>query len=149
VYVDAGFSKADLLAIRPDGQGDVTTTHVAWKATRGIGAKPSPLLVHDLVYSVSDTGGVITCLEARTGAEVWRQRVGGGAHTASLLYADGTAYAFAEDGSAVAFKPGRTFEVLGRGRLDEAGVMATPAIAGKALFLRTESHLYRVERRPR
>jgi outer membrane protein assembly factor BamB len=147
VYVDTGFSKADLLAIRPDGQGDVTATHVAWKATRGIGAKPSPLLVGDLVFSVSDTGGVLTCLDGRTGAELWQQRVGGGAHSASLLYADGAAYAFAEDGSAIAFKPGRTFQEVARARVDEGGVMATPAIAGSALFLRTESHLYRLERR--
>ena len=148
VYVNTGFSKADLLAIRPDGQGDVTSTHVAWKATKGIGAKPSPLLVDDLIYSVSDAGGVVSCLDARTGAEVWQQRVGGGGHSASLLVADGAIYVFAEDGSTAVLKPGRAYEALGRGQLEEGGVMATPAIAGSALFLRTESHLYRIERRP-
>ncbi len=149
VYVDTGFSKADLLAIRPDGRGDVTETHVAWKVTKGIGAKPSPLLVDDLIYSVSDTGGVVTCLDAKTGAEVWQHRVGGGGHSGSLLFGDGAIYAFAEDGSAVAFKPGRQYEELGRGALEEGGVMATPAIAGRSVFLRTESHLYRVETPPR
>ena len=148
VYIDTGFSKADLLAIRPDGRGDVTATHVAWRAIKGIGAKPSPVLVGDLIYAVSDTGGVVTCLDATTGAEVWQHRLGATAHSASPLFADGALYFFSEDGSAVALKPGREYREMGRGRLEEEGVMATPAIAGKALFLRTESHLYRVEKRP-
>ena len=148
VYLSTGFSKADLLAIRPDGRGDVTETHVAWKVTKGIGNKPSPLIVDDLIYSVSDTGGVVTCLDAKTGAEVWQHRVGGDRHTGSLLFGDGAIYVFAEDGSAIALKPGREFVELGRGRLDEGGVMATPAIAGRSVFLRTESHLYRLEARP-
>jgi outer membrane protein assembly factor BamB len=148
VYLSTGFSKADLLAIRPDGRGDVTETHVAWKVTKGIGNKPSPLVVDDLIYSVSDTGGVVSCLDAKTGAEVWQYRVGGGAHTSSLLFGDGAIYAFAEDGSAIALRPGREFVELGRGRLDEGGVKATPAIAGRSIFLRSESHLYRLEIRP-
>jgi len=148
VYVANGRGKSELLAIRPDGRGDVTGTHVAWRALRGIGASPSPVLVGDLVYSVSDKTGVVTCLDARTGAQVWQQRVGGGGHTASLLYGDGAIYVFGEDGTGVAFEPGRAYKELGRSRLGEGGVMATPAIAGRALFLRTESHLYRVETRP-
>ena len=148
VYIDTGFSKADLLAIRPDGHGDVTDTHVAWRAIKGIGAKPSPVMVDDLLYAVSDTGGVVTCLEAKTGAEVWQHRLGAPGHSASPLFADGALYFFAEDGSAVALKPGREYVEMGRGSVEEAGVMATPAIAGKALFVRTESHLYRLEKRP-
>jgi outer membrane protein assembly factor BamB len=145
VYVASGRGKAELLAIRPDGHGDVTGTHVAWKALRGIGASPSPVLVGGYVYSVTDKAGVVTCLDARTGAEVWQRRVGGGAHTASPLFADGAIYFFAEDGSAVALEPGPESRELGRGALGEGGVMATPAIAGQSIFLRTESHLYRLE----
>jgi outer membrane protein assembly factor BamB len=100
------------------------------------------------VYAVSDTGGVVTCLDAKTGAEVWQHRIGGGGHSASPLFADGALYFFAEDGSAVAVAPGREYRELGRGALGEKGVMATPAIAGKAVFVRTESHLYRLESRP-
>jgi outer membrane protein assembly factor BamB len=148
VYVDTGFGKADLLAIRPDGRGDVTDTHVAWKATRGIGSKPSPLLVGDLIYAVSDTGGVVTCLDARTGAEVWQHRVGGGGHSASPLFADGAIYVFAEDGSAVVLATGREYREVGRGSLAENGLMATPAIADRSVFVRTEAHLYRIEARP-
>ena len=146
VYVASGRGKAELLAIRPDGQGDVTETHVAWKAIRGIGASPSPVLVGEHIYSVTDKAGVVTCLNAKTGAEVWQRRVGGGAHSASPLFADGALYFFGEDGSAVALAPGSESRELGRGTLGEGGVMATPAIAGQAIFLRTESHLYRLER---
>ncbi len=148
LYVGSGRGPSELLAIRPDGQGDVTDTHVAWKALRGIGSSPSPLLVGDLIYTVSDKGGVVTCLEAKTGAEVWQQRTGAAAHTASPLFANGAVYFFAEDGSGVTLEPGREYREAGRASLGEGGVMATPAIAGKAIFLRTESHLYRLENRP-
>jgi outer membrane protein assembly factor BamB len=148
VYVDTGYGKASLLAIRPDGRGDVTDSHVAWRALKGVGAKPSPVLVDDLLYAVADTGGVVTCIDARTGGEVWQERVGGTGHSGSPLFADGALYFFGEDGSAIALEPGRSYKELGRGRLDEGGVMATPAIAGRAIFLRTESHLYRLEKRP-
>ena len=145
VYVASGRGPAELLAIRPDGLGDVTDTHVAWKAFRGIGASPSPVLVGEHVYTVTDKAGVITCLNAKTGTEVWQRRIGGGAHTASPLFADGALYFFGEDGSAVALEPGPESRELGRGALGEGGVKATPAIAGQAIFLRTESHLYRLE----
>jgi len=147
LYVGTGRGPSELLAIRPDGNGDVTDTHVAWRARHGIGSSPSPLLVGDLIYTVSDKGGIVTCLDAHTGAEIYQQRSGARAHTASPLYADDAVYVFAEDGSALALAPGRRYRELGRARLGEGGVMATPAIAGRAIFVRTESHLYRIEER--
>ncbi len=147
LYVGTGRGPSELLAIRPEGKGDVTGTHVVWRAGRGIGSSPSPLLVGDLIYTVADKGGVVSCLEAKTGAEVWQARTGAPANTASPLYAGGALYLFGEDGSAVALAPGRALQELGRAQLAEGGVMATPAIAGNALFLRTESHLYRIEKR--
>ena len=148
VYVGSGRGPSELLAIRPDGSGDVTGTHVAWKAARGIGSSPSPILVGDRIYAVADKGGVLTCLDAKTGVELWQHRTGPHDHTASPLFADGALYLFAEDGSALLLEPGREYRELGRAALDEGGVMATPAIAGRALFVRTESHLYRIEKRP-
>jgi outer membrane protein assembly factor BamB len=148
IYLSTGFGRSELLAIRPDGEGDVTDTHVMWKAFQGIGRKPSPLMVDDLLYTVSDSGGIVSCLDARSGREVWKARVGGEAHSASPLLADGRIYVFAEDGSAAVLAPGREQRELGAGRVDEGGVMATPAIADDAIFLRTESHLYRIEKQP-
>jgi outer membrane protein assembly factor BamB len=147
LYVGSGRGPSELLAIRPDGAGDVTNTHVAWRAARGIGSSPSPLLVGDLIYTVADKGGVVTCLDAKTGAELWRSRTGAPANTASPLFADGALYFFAEDGGALMLAPGREYRELGRAQLAEGGVMATPAIAGRALFVRTESHLYRIEKK--
>ena len=148
VYVGSGRGPSELLAIRPDGSGDVTATHVAWKAARGIGSSPAPILVDGLIYAIADKGGVLTCLDAKTGAELWQHRTGPHDHTASPLYADGALYLFAEDGQALLVAPGREYKELARPAVDEAGVMATPAIAGRSIFLRTESHLYRIERRP-
>jgi outer membrane protein assembly factor BamB len=148
LYVASGRGPSELYAIRPDGSGDVTGSHVAWKAARGIGSSPSPILVDGLLYAVADKGGVVTCIDARTGEELWQQRTGAHDHTASPLYADGALYFFAEDGSALLLAPGREYRELARAGVDEAGVMATPAIAGRSIFLRTESHLYRIERRP-
>ncbi|HYE99778.1 MAG TPA: PQQ-binding-like beta-propeller repeat protein, partial [Planctomycetota bacterium] len=146
VYVSSGHGKALLLAIRPDGRGDVTDTHVAWKATTGVGSKPSPLLVEDLIYCISDKGGVLTCFDAKTGAEVYKQRVGGD-YSASPIYAAGAIQLQAEDGTAVLVKPGRTYAEAGRGKLDGPGFMATPAASGESLFIRSEAALYRIESR--
>lgn len=145
VYVTNGSAPAQLLAIRPDGTGDVTATHVAWSWNRGVGQKPSPLRVGDWIFLLYDVGGLVTCLDARTGAEVWKQRTGG-RHSASPLFADGRVFVFGEDGVSVAFEPAAEYKEVARNRL-AAGCMATPAIAGKAFYVRTETHLYRLEAR--
>lgn len=146
LFVQTGFSNGELVAIRPGGKGDVTDSQVAWRLNKGIGNKPSPVLVEDMIYLVTD-GGVAACHEAKTGAQVWSQRLGGKAYSASALHADGTVYFFAEDGSAVAIKPGRTYAELGKGKLEGSRFMGTPAIAGKSFFIRSEAALYRIENR--
>jgi outer membrane protein assembly factor BamB len=142
VFINTGFSKADLYAVRPGGNGDVTDSHVAWKVTRGIGSKPSPVLVDDLLLMVHDNG-VALCLEAKTGKEVWSKRLGG-AFSASPIVADGRVYFFSQQGAASVVKPGRKFELLATNKLAD-GFMASPAAADKALYLRTEKALYRIE----
>lgn len=148
VYINTGFGKAQLIAVRPDGKGDVTDSHVVWKTSRGIGSKPSPVLVGDLIYTVADQGGVAICIDAQNGREVWKRRIAGKMHSASPVHADGVVYFFGEDGTTVMVKPGREFAALGENKLEAGGrCMATPAIAGKSIFLRTGSHLYRIEKR--
>jgi len=142
VLVNSGFGKAQLWAVRPDGQGDVTDTHVVWKATRGIPAKPTPVLVDGLIY-MADDGGVASCLELATGETVWQERLGG-RFSASPVYADGRIYFFSHDDEATVIRPGRTFQRLAANRLD-AGCMASPAVVGKGLIVRTKTDLYRIE----
>lgn len=142
VFYSTGWNTGQVLAVRPDGRGDVTASHVAWRATRGAPKKPSMLLLGDLLVMIND-GGIVTCLDARTGGEVWTARLTD-SYSASPVAADGRVYFFSEDGKATVIEAGRAFKVLAENTLDE-GFMASPAIDGRALFLRTRSHLYRVE----
>jgi outer membrane protein assembly factor BamB len=142
IYLNTGFGKADLVAVRPDGEGDVTGTHVAWTQTKSIGSKPSQLLVDDLIFNVHDSG-IASCLDAKTGEHLWSKRLGG-EFSSSPLYAEGRVYFFGEDGKTTVVRAARDYEELAVNKLD-AGTMATPAVSGKALYIRTKTHLYRVE----
>jgi len=142
VFVSTGHSPTELLAIRPGGSGNVTDTHIAWKTTRGAPRMPSPVVVGDLLYLLAD-GGFVTCLEAASGEPVWQERIGG-EYSASLLHADGRIYCFSNTGTTTVLKPGRAYEALATSKLD-AGFMASAAVSGKAFFLRTKTHLYRIE----
>ncbi len=141
-YLVTGLSKKELWAVKTDGRGNVSDTHVAWKLSSGVGKYASPLLVDGLIYTAADES-FITCVEAATGKVVWTERVGG-KYAASPIYADGRLYFFSQDGTTTVLKPGRALEVIATNTL-ENGFMASPAADGKALYLRTKTHLYRVE----
>jgi outer membrane protein assembly factor BamB len=142
VYVSTGFMRPELWQLRLGGEGDVTDTHVGWRVVRGIPTMPSPVLADGLIYTVSD-GGVASCLDAASGEERWRKRVGGD-YSASVLYAEGRVYFFDRVGRTTVVKAGDEFEELTVNQLD-AGFMASAAVAEGALLLRTETHLYRVD----
>jgi outer membrane protein assembly factor BamB len=142
VYVPTGYDASQLLAIRPDGSGDVTATHVAWRVTRSVPQKPSVLLMGDLLILINDAG-VVSAVDAKTGENVWRARVDG-TYSASPIVSGERVYAFSEDGKTTVFEAGREFKVLAENFLED-GFMASPAVAGNALFVRTISHLYRIE----
>ena len=142
VFYPTGWESTQLLAVRPDGAGDVTATHVVWRFARGVPNKPSVLLVDGLIYMVNDTG-IASCVEAKTGALVWQSRVGG-MFSASPLHAGGRIYLFDEDGKTTVLEAGREFKVLAENLLDN-GFMASPAVVGDALIVRTSRDLYRIE----
>lgn len=144
LFFPTGFSAGQLFAVRAGGRGVVTNSHVAWKLKRGVSNKPSILLIDDLIYMIGDAG-ILSCVEAKTGQLVWLKRIGG-EFSASPIYADGKIWLFDEEGKATVFKPGRAFEPVAENRLDE-GCLASPAASGKALFVRTRTHLYRLESR--
>ena len=136
-YYPTGFNTGQVVAMTPDGT-------VKWKAPRGAPNKPSLLLLDGLLFMVNDTG-IVTCLSAADGSEVWRSRISD-SYSASPVAAEGRIYFSSEDGKTTVIEAGKTFKVLAENVLDD-GIMASPAIDGRALYLRTKSHLYRIERR--
>ncbi len=147
VIVNTSHPRPALLAVDPTGQGDVTETHVAWRYERGAPIKPSPVVVDDSLIVFINDAGVAACLDAETGEEVWKQRIGGN-YSASPLLAGGRIYFFSERGPAVVIAADREFRILAENELD-AGFMASPvALGDRTLLLRTRTHLYRIEERP-
>ncbi len=141
VFIATGFQTPSLLAVRPDGKGDVTRTHVAWTITRGAPYTPSPLLVGNDLYYVSDTG-VLSLADAMSGQIVWQQRLGGN-YSASPVFADGRIYFQSEEGVTTVIAPGREFKRLAVNRLDGA-TLASMAVSNGSFYIRSQSHLYRI-----
>ena len=142
VYFTTGIEKR-LLAVDPSGSGDVTETQIVWSHRKGSPEIPSPLIIDNLLYMINE-GGVVTCLDAKNGETVWKGRVSGN-YWASPLYADGKIYFFNIDGSVPVISVGRTFNLLENNRFDTEFV-ASGAIAGNKLILRSLTHLYCFEK---
>jgi len=153
VFIATGFQQPTLMAVRPAGTGgengsardagggDVTRTHVAWTLRRGAPYTPSPLLVGDELYVVSDNG-ILTCVEAKTGTVRYQQRLGGTV-SASPVAADGRIYILNEDGVTIVLAPGPTYRQLAVNRIDGA-TLASMAVSAGSFFIRTDRYLYRL-----
>jgi len=142
LFVCTGYMRPQLWAIRPGGEGDLTESAVVWRCPKQAPANPSPILVGDELFMVSDAG-VLSCLDAMSGSEYWQKRMGGN-FSASILYADGRLFVSSEEGTTQVVEPGRQFKLLASNQLG-GRMMASPAAVGRSLFLRTEGHLYRIE----
>ncbi len=143
VFVCTGYDgSAELLAIRPTGSGDVTDSHVVWRSDRNVPHIPSPIVVEREIYLISDNG-IATCLDVDTGKLCWRQRLGGN-YAASPVHADGRIYLQSERGLCSVIAAGREFQQLGVTDLSEP-ILASCAVVAGAMFVRTESSLYRIE----
>jgi outer membrane protein assembly factor BamB len=141
VFICTGFQEPSLLAVQPDGRGDVTKSKVVWKVDRAIPRTPSPLLVGNELYIVTDNG-IATCIDAKTGEELWRARVGGN-HSASPVYAGGRIYFLSEEGESVVIAPGRKLNHLATNQID-GPTLASMAISHSSIFIRSQTHLYRI-----
>jgi outer membrane protein assembly factor BamB len=141
VYLGTGLNPASLIAVRVDGTGDVTKTHVAWELQRGVPFISSPLLVGNELYFVSD-GGIASCVDAKTGNYYWQSRLLG-AHSASPIYADGRIYFLSEEGVTTVVAPGTTFRTIATNRLS-GSTYASMAVSNGSLFIRSDTHLYRI-----
>ena len=140
VYVFSGMGS--MSAIRPGGKGDVDKTHVEWSRRRLVPKKSSPLYLNGLLYMTSDEG-VVSCNDPKTGEILWAERLGGkGQYAASPIHAQGRIYFSSSEGNFPVLEAGKEFKVLARNKLD-AGCMASPAVVGNALVIRTKTHVYR------
>ncbi len=142
VYLSTGFNEPVLLAVRPTGTGDVTDSKTVWRLRRGAPLTVSPILVGDGLYTVTDSG-IATCIDALTGEIRWQHRLGGN-HSASPIHAGGRIYFQSEEGVTTVIAPGPRYEQLARNELD-GSTLASIAVADGALFIRTGTHLYRIE----
>ncbi|HEV7222204.1 MAG TPA: PQQ-binding-like beta-propeller repeat protein [Pirellulales bacterium] len=141
LFMTAGFPEHHILAVRPDGRGNVTKTHVVWRTKENTSYVPSPIAIGDYFLVVSDEG-IASCYEAETGRRTWRQRIGPH-YSASLVSAGGLAYFLSDEGVTTIVKPGEEYEAIAINPLGEA-CYASPAISQGQIFLRAAKHLYAV-----
>jgi outer membrane protein assembly factor BamB len=139
LFMTAGFPDHFIQAIRPDGSGNVTATHVVWQTKKDCSYVPSPIVVGPYFLVVSDTG-VATCFEAATGQVIWRQRLDPH-YSASLVTAGGLVYFLSDKGVMTVIRPGPKLDIVARNELGEE-TYASPAISGGRIFLRGLKHLY-------
>jgi outer membrane protein assembly factor BamB len=143
VYIATSFMKSRLLAVRYTGEGDVTDSHVRWISDKQIPKKPSMLLSGNRLFFVSDSG-IVRCVDAASGDDIWFGRLSG-EYSASPLLAAGRLYFFNQTGVTTVIEDSGDFREISMNLLED-GFMASPAVADNALFLRTTTHLYRVEK---
>ncbi|MDH4238021.1 MAG: PQQ-binding-like beta-propeller repeat protein [Phycisphaerae bacterium] len=139
LFMTSGFPDLFMQGIRPDGSGNVTDTHIVWQKDRDCSYVPSPVAAGPYFLVVSDSG-VATCLKAKTGESLWRQRLEG-KHSPSLLIADGLVYFLSDKGVMTVVRPGPEYEVVARNELGEE-TRASPAISSGQMFLRGVENLY-------
>lgn len=142
-YLVTGQTHPELWAVRTEGRGNLSDSDlVLWRLRSRVSKTASPILVDGLIYMISDDG-VVNCIDAADGEPVWQKRIPG-QFAASPIYGDGRIYFCDKDGATTLVQPGREFRPIVTNTLDD-GCMASPAVDGKALYLRTKTHLYRIE----
>ena len=143
-FIPAGFGKAGLLAIKLGGHGVLSANDLLWRMNKKAPNKPGITLANGLIFTVND-GGIASCLDAKTGDSIWSERLGNsGNFSASPIWAEGRMYAGNEEGKFYVFEAGRQFKLLATNQFPD-GFMASPAVSGKALYLRSKTTLYRIE----
>lgn len=142
LFFCTGYMRPSLWAVRPDGAGDVTSSHVLWKLPDQVPANPSPILVDGQLYMVSDQG-IASRVDCDTGKVTWKERLGGN-YSASPISARNMIYFCSENGRTSIIEAGANPKVIARNDLD-GRLLASPAVLGNDLFLRTTTHLYRIE----
>jgi outer membrane protein assembly factor BamB len=141
IFTSRGYRSSPFLAVRPGGRGNVAGTHVAWRAPSGAPYVSSLVYYDGLIYMVGDVG-VLTVIDAGSGTRIHQERIGG-VYSASPVAGDGKIYLLSEDGETIVVAAGRTPRILARNRLN-ARQLASPAVAGGRLFIRSDDALYAI-----
>jgi outer membrane protein assembly factor BamB len=142
IFVSSSWPKQIIFAIRPDGRGNVTETHVVWSDRKGAPYVPSMIIADDFLLSVN-RAGVAFCHEAATGKILWQQKLG--RHHASAVLINGQVFLINDDGQINVIRPGRNFERVASYELGES-CYASPAISDGRVFLRGFEHLFCIGR---
>lgn len=142
VYIAAGSGPLSLIAVRPDGSGDVTDTHIEWGFGKSVPHRPSQIIQGDLMFMIDDKG-VASCINAKTAKVMWQQRIGG-EYRASPILASGHVYCFSMDGQVTVLAAAEQYKLVATNQLG-TGFQASPAVAGNSLYLRSLSDLYCIE----
>jgi outer membrane protein assembly factor BamB len=140
VFYNHDYDNPEMLAVKLGGSGDVTDSNIVWRMKVGAPSTPSPLVIGDDLYFVSDKG-IASCVNAKTGDRYWMQRLGGN-FSASPVYANGKILFLNEIGLATWVEPGHEFKSLGENELP-GRTLATPAFSNGAMYLRTDETLYK------
>lgn len=141
VFYNHDYDHPEMMAVKLDGQGDVTEKNVVWRMKSGAPSTPSPLLVGNELYLVSDKG-IATCVDAKTGERNWTGRLGGN-FSASPVFVNDRILFLDEDGVATWVQPSKEFVTLGQNTVP-GRTFATPAFANGAMYLRTDKALYKI-----
>jgi outer membrane protein assembly factor BamB len=142
VYICTGYNRASLLALKFDGGTELDESDIVWKFENQVPTQPTPIIVEGLLFMVSDTG-VATCLEAKSGKQLWQKRLGGD-FSASPILADGRLYFGNRDGKVFVIAPQSAYELLATNEVED-GIMATPAAVDNQLIIRTKTGILRVD----
>jgi outer membrane protein assembly factor BamB len=143
IYLSRGYRSGPYAAIRPGGRGDIAKTNVLWHVPTGAPYISSLVHYDGLLYMAGDVG-IITCVDAKTGERVWRERLGG-VYTASPVAGDGKVYLLSETGETIVLRAGRTPQVMARNTID-GRILASPAISEGRLFIRTDDQILAIRR---
>jgi len=132
-----------LLAVSPDGIGDITGTNVLWKKPDDLSRNHclTPVIINGLIYTIN-TMNNLRCLDAETGEEIWSAHLTSN-YDASPVYVNGNIWFFSVKGEVLVIKADRKYEVVAKNQMD-SGIWATPAVLRNSVILRTQKFLYRI-----
>jgi outer membrane protein assembly factor BamB len=139
LFITGGYPDHHILGVKPNGQGNITDTHIVWRTNKGVSYVPSPISEGDYFVIVSDSG-IASCFHAATGEMYWNERIGPHAHS-SIVSANGLVYCTTDNGATTVIKPGPTFEVVSKNEIGEP-CFSSPAISNGRIFVRGAKNLF-------